>query len=415
VTATPSSFRRPQIETPMRPLHHSRRGVAALVLALALPSLAYAPDARAAAASGTIQRTPPTAAPAPAAVRTVLPAAAQPVAKTATQPVAKTAAKPAAQPVAKPAAKPAARSAVQPGAKRAAKPASPGKQRAKAAPPVSIAGGPPLHSRAALVFDPNSGAVLYGRRPDAVLPIASITKLMTALVVVEAGQPLDELITISEEDANGTAKSGSRLPVGTTLTRAELLQLALMASDNRAAYALCRNYPRGYPHCIAAMRYKGVSLGMTRTSILEPTGLSSNNVSTPEDLSKLVRAAAHVPLIQRYSTAPSLVVPVRGRLVEFRNTDRLVLDPEFGVRVSKTGYINEAGRCLVLQVELSGRPYVIVLLNARGPAARTADARTLRRWLETKVAGEPAGPVQAAMREPAAGAIESTASLATVF
>jgi D-alanyl-D-alanine endopeptidase (penicillin-binding protein 7) len=245
-----------------------------------------------------------------------------------------------------------------------------------------------------------------------VLPIASITKLMTALVVVEAGQPLDAEITITMEDADGTAKSTSRLPVGTTLTRAELLQLALMASENRAAYALCRNYPGGYPHCIAAMRYKAVTLGMTRTSFLEPTGLSSNNVSTSEDLTRLVRAAAAVPLIQKYSTAPSLVVPVRGRLVEFRNTDRLVLDPEFGVRVSKTGFINEAGRCLVLQVELSGRPFVIVLLNARGPAARTADARTLRRWLASKFPEEPASAVQAAVHVPGSvAAVEQTASV----
>jgi D-alanyl-D-alanine endopeptidase (penicillin-binding protein 7) len=358
----------------IRPLHRSCRGLAALVLALALPGLAFA--------AGTATK------------------GAAPVQKSA----------PAAT------AKPAAGKATPTSSKPTARKKKRGNRaRNVHAQPVSIDGGPKLYSRAALVFDPTAEEILYGRRSDAVLPIASITKLMTALVVVEAGQPLDAEITITSEDADATAKSTSRLPVGTTLTRAELLQLALMASENRAAHALCRAYPGGYPHCIAAMRYKAVTLGMTRTSFLEPTGLSSNNVSTSEDLSRLVRAAAAVPLIQKYSTAPSLVVPVRGRLVEFRNTDRLVLDPDFGVRVSKTGFINEAGRCLVLQVELSGRPFVIVLLNARGPAARTADARTLRRWLETKFPAEPAPVVQAAVHVPGGAPVEQTASLAGVF
>jgi D-alanyl-D-alanine endopeptidase (penicillin-binding protein 7) len=356
----------------MRPLHRSCRGLAALVLALALPGLALATGTTTKSAA-TVQKSATTGAPG---------------VKQATRTSSKSTAR------------------KKKGGTRA---------RGVAVQPVSIDGGPKLYSRAAAVFDPTAEAILYGRRADTVLPIASITKLMTALVVVEAGQPLDAEITITTEDADGTAKSTSRLPVGTTLTRAELLQLALMASDNRAAYSLCRSYPGGYPHCIAAMRRKAAALGMTQTQFLEPTGLSSNNVSTTADLSRLVRAAGAVPLIQKYSTAPSLVVPVRGRLVEFRNTDRLVLDPEFGVRVSKTGFINEAGRCLVLQVDLSGRPFVIVLLNARGPAARTADARTLRRWLETKYPPESAPVVQASVRVPGTDAVEQTASLSGVF
>jgi serine-type D-Ala-D-Ala endopeptidase (penicillin-binding protein 7) len=358
----------------MRPLHRSCRGLAALVLALALPGLALA--------TGTTTRTSPT-------VRNT-------VASTV---------------------KPAAPKATPASSKQVARRKQQGtKARAAQVQPVSINGGPKLYSRAALVFDPAAEEILYGRRSDAVLPIASITKLMTALVVVEAGQPLDAEITITMEDADATAKSTSRLPVGTALTRAELLQLALMASENRAAYSLCRSYPGGYAQCIGAMRRKAAALGMTHTQFLEPTGLSSNNVSTSEDLSRLVRAAAAVPLIQKYSTAPSLVVPVRGHLVEFRNTDRLVLDPDFGVRVSKTGFINEAGRCLVLQVELSGRPFVIVLLNAHGPAARTADARALRRWIADKYPGtEPAPAVQAAVHVPDDDSIEQTASLSSVF
>lgn len=264
-------------------------------------------------------------------------------------------------------------------------------RRAKAQPASLVTvDGLALNSRAALVVDGDAGTVLYRRSADAVRPIASITKLMTALVVTDAGQPLDAAITITEEDADATAKSTSRLPVGTTLTRGELLQLALMASENRAAYALCRSYPGGFAQCIAAMRHKAAELGMTQTQFLEPTGLSSNNVSTTEDLTKLVRAAAKVPLIQEYSTAPSLVVRVRGRPTEFRNTDRLVHDPSWDLVVQKTGYIQEAGRCLVLQTVVAGRTFVIVLLDAAGQASRIADARRVRRWLEQHVAT--AGP-----------------------
>lgn len=247
-----------------------------------------------------------------------------------------------------------------------------------------------LNSRAAVVMDSDADRMLYGRAEHDVRPIASITKLMTAIVVLESGQPLDAEITISTDDADGTARSTSRLPVGTTLTRDELLHLALMASDNRAAYALARNFPGGYAACIAAMRRKAAELGMTQTQFLEPTGLSSNNVSTSADLARLVRAAAAFPLIQDYSTSPSLVVAVRGRPMEFRNTDKLVHDPGWELVVQKTGYISEAGRCLVLQTIVAGRTFVIVLLNSAGQASRIADARRVRRWLERHLADVPA-------------------------
>jgi D-alanyl-D-alanine endopeptidase (penicillin-binding protein 7) len=246
-----------------------------------------------------------------------------------------------------------------------------------------------LNSRAAVIVDSDADRMLYGRAEHDVRPIASITKLMTAIVVLESGQPLDAEITISPDDADGTARSTSRLPVGTTLTRDELLHLALMASDNRAAYALARNYPGGYAACIAAMRRKAAELGMSQTQFLEPTGLSSNNVSTSADLARLVRAAAAFPLIQEYSTSPSLVVAVRGRPMQFRNTDRLVHDPGWDLVVQKTGYISEAGRCLVLQTIVAGRTFVIVLLNSAGQASRIADARRVHRWLERHLAMAP--------------------------
>jgi D-alanyl-D-alanine endopeptidase (penicillin-binding protein 7) len=268
---------------------------------------------------------------------------------------------------------------------------------------VATVDGPlALRSRAALVVDTTAGTVLYQRAEDSVRPIASITKLMTALVVLEAGQPLDEELTIGEEEADATRRSVSRLTVGTRLTRAELLNLALMASENRAAYALARHYPGGLAACMKAMHAKASALGMTQTRFVEPTGLSSDNVSTSADLTKLVRAAAAQPLIKEYSTAPSLVVRVRGRPTEFRNTDRLVHDPTWDLVVQKTGYIEEAGRCLVLQTVVAGREFVIVLLDSVGQATRFADARRIRRWLEHQAATH-AVPVHAVTTAPAHG------------
>lgn len=243
------------------------------------------------------------------------------------------------------------------------------------------ANDPQLKSRVAVVVDARTNQVLYRRGPDTPRPIASITKLMTALVVREANQPLDEVLTIGPEDVRATKKSTSRLPVGTKLTRAQYLQLALMASDNRAANVLGRNYPGGRAAFVSAMRREARRIGMTRTHFVEPTGLSSANVSTTTDLARLVRAASQDSLIRRMSTAPELTVNVRGRAMVFRNTDQLVRDPSWDISVSKTGYIQEAGRCLVLEAMLDGRPVVMVLLDSPGTASRFADARRVRRWL----------------------------------
>lgn len=240
---------------------------------------------------------------------------------------------------------------------------------------------PQLKSRVAVVVDARTDEVLYRRGPDTPRPIASITKLMTALVVRAANQPLDEVLAIDAEDARATAKSTSRLPVGTKLTRAEYLQLALMASDNRAAHVLSRHYPGGRAAFVRAMNREAERLGMKRTRFVEPTGLASGNVATTSDLTRLVRAAAHDPLIRRMSTSPELTVRVKGRPMEFRNTDQLVRDPSWDISLSKTGYIEEAGRCLVLQAMLDGRPVVMVLLDSPGRASRFADARRVRRWL----------------------------------
>ena len=242
---------------------------------------------------------------------------------------------------------------------------------------------PAIVSTGAIVADATDSTVLWKRRADAVRPIASITKLMTALVVLEAGQPLDERIAITTEDARATSKSSSRLAVGTRLTRAQLLQLALMSSENRAAQALARTYPGGLPAALAAMRRKAAALGMTRTRFEDPTGLSPGNVATPAELIRLVRAASAEPLIREYSTARSMVVSVGRRPLEFRNSDRLAHDPSWNLAVSKTGYIQEAGRCLVLETVVADRPYVIVLLDSR---RRVADARVVRQWLERRLA-----------------------------
>ena len=240
---------------------------------------------------------------------------------------------------------------------------------------------PQLKSRAVVVLDARSDEVLYRRGDESPRPIASITKLMTALVVRAANQPLDEVLVIGPEDAQATKKSTSRLPVGTKLTRAEFLQLALMASDNRAAHVLARHYPGGRAAFVRAMGEEARRLGMTHTRFVEPTGLSESNVATTTDLTRLVRAAAHDPLIRRMSTAPELTVRVKGRPTEFRNTDHLVRDPSWDISLSKTGYIEEAGRCLVLQATLDGRPVVMVLLDSPGRESRFADARRVRRWL----------------------------------
>ena len=241
---------------------------------------------------------------------------------------------------------------------------------------------PALRSSAALVLDIGNSSVLYARHSDVALPIASITKLMTALVVMEAGQPLDEMLRVTEDDRFVGKGAGSRLLPGTQLSRGDLMHLALMASENRAAHALGRNYPGGTAACVLAMNAKARELGMTNARFVEPTGLSDENVASPEDLSKLVMAAAKVAEIREFSTDGDYTIEVGRHLVHYHNTDSLVSRPDWNIVVQKTGYIHEAGRCLVMQTVIDDRPVVIVLLNSFGKRTRVADARRVRRWVE---------------------------------
>ena len=241
---------------------------------------------------------------------------------------------------------------------------------------------PLLRSSAALVIDTTHSSVLYSRRSDVALPIASITKLMTALVVMDAGQPLEETLEITADDRSSGKGSFSRLVPGTQLSRGDLMHLALMASENRAAHALGRSYPGGVAACVAAMNAKARELGMVNARFVEPTGLSDENVASPEDLSKLVMAAAKIASIRAYSTDGVYEVKIGRRLVSFRNTDSLVSRPDWNIVVQKTGYISEAGRCLVMQTVIEDRTVVIVLLNSFGKHTRVADARRVRRWME---------------------------------
>jgi D-alanyl-D-alanine endopeptidase (penicillin-binding protein 7) len=241
---------------------------------------------------------------------------------------------------------------------------------------------PALRSSAALVLDTTHSSVLYSRRSDVALPIASITKLMTALVVLEAAQPLDEQIEITAEDRSRRSRLVSRLGPGTTLSRGDLLHLALMSSENHAANALGRNYPGGLVACVDAMNAKARELGMTNARFVEPTGLSDQNVASPEDLSKLVMAAAKVPLIHEYSTDSRYEVRVGRRTMRYVNTDSLVSRPDWKIDVQKTGYISRAGRCLVMQTLIDDRTVVIVLLNSFGKHTRVADARRILKWMQ---------------------------------
>ena len=238
-----------------------------------------------------------------------------------------------------------------------------------------------LNSSAVMVMDQASGEVLLEKNADAALPIASITKVMTAMVVLDAGQPLEESIVIAREDTQLEKYSASRLKVGASFTRAELLHLALMSSENRAANALGRSYPGGLPAFVIAMNDKARALGMTSSTFVEPTGLSSGNVASPRDLAVLVNAAHHVPLIRDYSTDRDAVVRVGGRQQQFRNTNALTRDENWDIGLSKTGFIRDAGKCLVMQARLDQRDVIIVMLDAEGSAKRLADAERIRRWL----------------------------------
>jgi serine-type D-Ala-D-Ala endopeptidase (penicillin-binding protein 7) len=246
---------------------------------------------------------------------------------------------------------------------------------------------PKLRSSSVLIVDPSDSSILYSRHSDVAAPIASITKLMTALVVLDAKQPLDEPLEITQEELDLPKGGYSRLTVGTVLTRGDLLHLALMASENRAAHALGNNYPGGMAAIVEAMNAKAAALGMTSAHFVEPTGLSSENVASPEDLSKLVIAASQNPIIREFSTDKRYAVRVHRRLVEFRNTDNLVANPTWNIIVQKTGYIAEAGKCLVMEAVIEGRNVVIVLLDSLGKYTRVADAKRVKSWMEAS-AGE---------------------------
>lgn len=257
------------------------------------------------------------------------------------------------------------------------------------------AASPNLASSAFLVTDLRTGEVLLERNSSQVLPIASITKLMTAMVVLESGLPLSEELVITEADVDTLKGSSSRIPVGTRLTREEMLRLALMSSENRAASALGRNYPGGIEAFVSAMNAKARLLGLHDTRFMDSTGLNPGNVSSPHDLARMVSAAANYPLIRTFSTETERQVVVRGRTLQYRNTNALVKDPEWEIGLSKTGFIREAGRCLVMQAWMLNRPLAIVLMDSNGRYTRTADAERVKRWLEThgthRVAATPRG------------------------
>jgi serine-type D-Ala-D-Ala endopeptidase (penicillin-binding protein 7) len=240
-----------------------------------------------------------------------------------------------------------------------------------------------LKSSVALVVDQETREVLFSKNDSAVLPIASLTKLMTGLLVSEAKLPMDEMITITQEDVDTEKHSGSRLRVGTMLPRGELLHLALMSSENRAAHALGRTYPGGMDAFVAQMNAKAKMLGMKDTRYIEPTGLSSQNQSSAHDLATLVGTAYQDPVLREYTTSPGYQVAVGNRTLQFNNTNRLVKSPLWEIGLQKTGYITEAGQCLVMQAKIAGRKLIMVFLDSAGKLSRIADAERVRRWVES--------------------------------
>jgi serine-type D-Ala-D-Ala endopeptidase (penicillin-binding protein 7) len=238
-----------------------------------------------------------------------------------------------------------------------------------------------LKSSVALVLDQDTDEVLFSKNPRAVLPIASITKLMTALVVTEAALPMDEMLSVTQDDVDTEKRSHSRLVVGTQLSRGEMMHLALMASENRAANALGRHYPGGASEFVAAMNRKARALGMNDTHYVEPTGLSSDNQSSARDLAMLVRAAHEHRILRELSTSPEYAVDIGSRHLQFRNTNGLVRSGDWDIGLQKTGYISEAGRCMVMQAQVAGRKLIMVLLDSAGKTSRMGDAERIRKWL----------------------------------
>jgi D-alanyl-D-alanine endopeptidase (penicillin-binding protein 7) len=269
--------------------------------------------------------------------------------------------------------------------------------------PVAAHGDPQVRSNVALVVDAALGTPLYAKHQDQVAPIASITKLMTAMVLLDAGVPADEIVTIDKADVDHVKNTKSRLPVGAGIPRGELLRVALMSSDNRAAAALARTYPGGTAACVAAMNRKAAALEMPRTSFADPTGLSSHNVSNAQDLTRMVLAASSYPAIREATTsALHHLTLTDGRVLEFHNSNGLVRNPTWSIGLSKTGYINEAGRCLVMQAEIAAKQVVIVLLDSWGKYTRLGDANRIRHWMEAAAARTGASaPAPAAVEAPA--------------
>jgi D-alanyl-D-alanine endopeptidase (penicillin-binding protein 7) len=240
-----------------------------------------------------------------------------------------------------------------------------------------------LKSSVAYVIDQDTHEVLLSKNDQAVLPIASITKLMTGLIISEAKLPMDESITITQDDVDTEKGSSSRLRVGASLTRGELLHLALMASENRAAHALGRTYPGGLSAFVSQMNAKANQLGMRDTRYIEPTGLSSQNQSSAKDLATLVGNAYHDATLRELSTSASYQVEVGNRTLQYNTTNRLVKNPNWEIGLQKTGYISEAGQCLVMQAKVAGRKLIMVFLDSAGKLSRIADAERVRKWVET--------------------------------
>lgn len=244
-----------------------------------------------------------------------------------------------------------------------------------------------LRSSVALVIDQDTHEVLFRKNDHAVLPIASLTKLMTGLVISEAHLNMDERISISQDDVDTAKGSTSRLAVGTVLSRGDLMHLALMSSENRAAHALGRTFPGGLDAFVSRMNAKAQTLGMSSTQYVEPTGLSSRNQSSAKDLAVLVAAAYKEPLLRELSTSHGREIEVGRRTLQYNNTNRLVKSPQWDIGVQKTGYISEAGQCLVMQAQVAGRKLIMVFLDSAGKLSRIADAERVRRWVEKSPAG----------------------------
>ena len=245
-----------------------------------------------------------------------------------------------------------------------------------------------LKSSVALVIDQDTNEVLFSKNDQAVLPIASLTKLMTGVIVSGANLPMDEMIAITQDDVDTEKGSSSRLRVGTSLTRGELLHLALMASENRAAHALGRTYPGGMSAFVTLMNAKAKMLGMKDTRYVEPTGLSSRNQSSAQDLATLVNAAHGDPVLREFSTSAGYQVAIGRRTLQYNNTNRLVKNPDWDIGLQKTGYISEAGQCLVMQTQIAGRKLIMVFLDSAGKLSRLGDAERVRRWVESRPVAE---------------------------